>query len=111
MTLVTGGASGLGKGTAEYFTKLGAKVVMCDLAASEGQKVAAEMGESVTYVPADIRSEADVKNLITVIEQKHGRLDAVINCAGICDSHVIYNFPNDRPRLGVEYNRILGVSV
>lgn len=108
---MTGGASGLGKGTVEYFTKLGAKVVMCDLAASEGHKVAKEMGESVTYVPADVRSEADVKHLISEIEQKHGRLDAVINCAGLCDSHVIHNFVKNKPRINKERQQILMVSV
>lgn len=108
---MTGGASGLGRGTAEYFTKLGAKVVICDLAASNGHAVAKEMGESVTYVPADIRSETDVKNLIGEIEQKHGRLDAVINCAGLCDAHTIYNFPKDRPRASESFENILTVSV
>lgn len=107
---MTGGASGLGKGTVEYFTKLGSKVVFCDLATSNGQKVADELGDTVTYVPADVRNESDVQNVLSEIERKHGRLDALINCAGQCRAHSIFNFIENRPSNQHLFDLVMSVS-
>lgn len=52
MTLVTGGASGLGRATANRFAKKGSKVVICDLPTSNGSEVAQEIGENAHYIPA-----------------------------------------------------------
>lgn len=55
MTLVTGGASGLGRATAERFLKQGSRVVLCDLPTSKGAEVAKELGESdVIFCPTDV---------------------------------------------------------
>lgn len=107
---MTGGASGLGKGTVEYFTKLGSKVVFCDLATSNGQKVAEELGDTVTYVPADVRNESDVQNVLGEIERKHGRLDALINCAGQCRAHTIFNFTENKPVNQKYFDSVMSVS-
>ncbi len=52
--LVTGGASGLGKATAERFVKHGARVVICDLPSSDGEKVAEDLGENCAFAPTDV---------------------------------------------------------
>jgi 3-hydroxyacyl-CoA dehydrogenase / 3-hydroxy-2-methylbutyryl-CoA dehydrogenase len=54
---VTGGASGLGRATAERFVREGAKVVICDLPKSAGQEVAEQLGENATFSPTDVRPE------------------------------------------------------
>ena len=54
MTIVTGGASGLGKATVERFVREGSKVVLCDLPKSKGAEVAQELGEQCTFVPTDV---------------------------------------------------------
>lgn len=54
MSLVTGGASGLGKATVERLAQQGGKVVLCDLATSKGNDVAKEIGENVVFVPVDV---------------------------------------------------------
>lgn len=55
--LVTGGASGLGRGTVERFVKQGAKVVIADLPISKGKSVADELGETnAVFAPVDVRS-------------------------------------------------------
>ena len=54
VTLVTGGASGLGRGTVERFVKHGGKVVIGDLPNSPGQEVAKELGDSVIFAPMDV---------------------------------------------------------
>lgn len=54
MSLVTGGASGIGRGTAQYLSQQGAKVAIVDLPKSDGEKVAKELGENVIFTPADV---------------------------------------------------------
>lgn len=54
VALVTGGASGLGRGTVERFIKQGAKAVIADLPASKGKTVAEELGENAIFAPMDV---------------------------------------------------------
>ena len=58
--IVTGGASGLGRATAQRLAKYGAKVVVADLSSSDGEKVAKELGESCYFAPTDVSSYQNV---------------------------------------------------
>ena len=53
--LVTGGASGLGRATAERFIRQGAKAVICDLPKSPGKEVAEKLGDNCVFVPTDVK--------------------------------------------------------
>lgn len=107
--LVTGGASGLGRATVTRFANKGSKVVFCDLATSDGDKVAKEIGENVTFIPANVTSEADVQNVLKEIEAKHGRLDVLVNCAGIAKSAKIFDFNTKKPYPLEEIDALLTV--
>jgi NAD(P)-dependent dehydrogenase (short-subunit alcohol dehydrogenase family) len=78
-TLVTGAASGLGLATAGRLVKLGASVVMVDLASSEGALRAEELG--ARFIPADI-TDADAVNAALDAAVEAGPLRAVVHCAG-----------------------------
>lgn len=110
MTLVTGGASGLGRATANRFVNKGAQVVFCDLPSSNGEEVAKEIGENAHYIPADVTSESDIQNLVGEISKKYGKLDVLVNCAGIADAHVTYNFASDRAKSLDDFRKVLIVS-
>lgn len=78
--IVTGGASGLGEGTARMLAAHGAKVVVADMQADKGQAVAAEINGH--FVRCDVSSEADG---LAVVQQATalGKLMGLVNCAGI----------------------------
>ncbi|WP_327241850.1 SDR family NAD(P)-dependent oxidoreductase [Streptomyces sp. NBC_01320] len=80
--VVTGGASGLGLATVRRLLKEGAAtVVIADLAASEGEKVAGELGDRVRFVPADVR-DADAISQVFDAAEAAAPLRAVVHCAG-----------------------------
>ena len=78
--IVTGGASGLGEGTARMLATNGAKVVIADMQPDKGQAVASAIGGS--FVLCDVSNEADAQ---TVVQQatSAGKLAGLVNCAGI----------------------------
>ena len=78
--IVTGGASGLGEGTARMLAAHGAKVVVADLQADKGQAVATELGGA--FVKCDVSSEDDGKAVVAKALAL-GKLVGLVNCAGI----------------------------
>ncbi|MEO7242930.1 MAG: 3-hydroxyacyl-CoA dehydrogenase [Variovorax sp.] len=92
--IVTGGASGLGEGTARMLTGAGGKVVIADLQADKGQALAAEMGGC--FVRCDVSQEADGQAAVAAA-QKLGALFGLVNCAGIAPAEktVGKNGPHD----------------
>ncbi|QUN29029.1 3-hydroxyacyl-CoA dehydrogenase [Cupriavidus sp. KK10] len=82
--IVTGGASGLGAGTARMLSEAGAKVVIADLNEATGQALATELGGQ--FVRCDVTSEADGQTVVTAA-QALGRLSGIVNCAGIATAN------------------------
>ncbi len=78
--IVTGGASGLGEGTARMLTAHGASVVIADLSAERGEAIAAELGGA--FVRADVSQEADGQAVVAKAVSL-GKLMGLVNCAGI----------------------------
>lgn len=80
VAVVTGGASGLGRSTAERLVAGGAKVVIADLAA-DGDQAAAEIGGGTRFVQADV-TDTDQMNAVFDAAEAMGTLRAVVHCAG-----------------------------
>lgn len=110
VTLVTGGASGLGYGTVQRFIKQGAKVVIADLPNSKGQELSEQYGDNAVFVPTDVTSTSDVKNALTVTKQKFGKLTSVVNAAGIAVAHKTYNFNKDEPHVLEDFAKVITVN-
>lgn len=81
VAIVTGGASGQGLATCRIFAREGAKVVVADWNHEAAEKAAAEIGGLAVRV--DVSKEAEVKAMIQAAVDAHGRLDILINNAGI----------------------------
>jgi len=79
--LVTGGASGLGRATAEALASRGAFVTIVDLPSSKGQEVAEKLGSRVRFAAADVTSTEQMHDALDAAEQA-GPLRAVVHCAG-----------------------------
>jgi len=82
--IVTGGASGLGEGTARMLAGHGAKVVLADLQVDKGEALAAELGGAAvaSFVKCDVSQEADAEAVVAKAVSM-GKLMGLINCAGI----------------------------
>ncbi|MHA3963224.1 MAG: SDR family NAD(P)-dependent oxidoreductase [Candidatus Thorarchaeota archaeon SMTZ1-45] len=83
VAVLTGGASGIGKAIVELFVKEGARVVVADIQDELGQQLAESLGASATFVHADVSLEDDVKSMIDYAVDSYGRLDCVVNNAGM----------------------------
>lgn len=84
--LIVGGTSGIGLAAAEQFVQQGAAVVVAGRSSDNGEAAAGrlvELGGRAMFVRTDVRDEAQVKNLVDQTLSGFGRLDVVVNCAGV----------------------------
>ncbi|MAJ86488.1 MAG: SDR family oxidoreductase [Cellvibrionales bacterium TMED148] len=83
VVLITGGASGLGKSGATLMNAEGAKVIISDINEDLGKATSAEIGDDVLFVHHDVSSLADWDRVIDLVIERFGRLDVLVNNAGI----------------------------
>jgi len=79
--LITGGAAGIGKASAEAFSREGAKIVICDLAQDTGEQVAAATGGD--FYQVDVTNRHAVQEWVDSVVEKYGHIDVLINNAGV----------------------------
>jgi 3-oxoacyl-[acyl-carrier protein] reductase len=82
IAIVTGASSGFGEGIAKRFAQEGAKVVVADINAEGGERVANEIGAGAVFVKADVTRAADWARLVEATMSRFGKLDIVVNNAG-----------------------------
>lgn len=87
--LVTGGGSGLGAAVARMVVDAGGKVVIVDLNAEAGMAMASDLGAASRFCRADVAQEEDGRAAIDLAVSVFGRLDALVNCAGIAPGEKI----------------------
>ena len=86
VVVVTGAAQGIGKEVAKQYVKQGAKVVLADINKELGQATCTEIDNertSIIFVPTDVRKEQDIIHLMNKTVETFGKLDILINNAGI----------------------------
>jgi len=106
VAVVTGGASGFGRGICELYAAEGAKVVVADINGQGAREVARGIGAAATHVACDVTRKADVAAMVAEAVKVFGGLDIMVNNAG-------YTHKN-QPVLGVseeEFDRIFAVNV
>ncbi|WP_085720516.1 SDR family NAD(P)-dependent oxidoreductase [Pseudomonas sp. B22(2017)] len=105
--VITGAASarGIGRATAQAFAAQGAKVAILDLDASAATEVAASLGEGHLGVAANVADEAQVRDAIAQVLAQFGRIDVLVNNAGITQPVKTLEIT------GADYDRILNVNL
>ncbi len=83
VALITGGAAGIGKATAERFVQEGARVIICDVNEAGGHETARDLGSNCTFYNVDISDRQSVQNWIEAVISAFERIDILINNAGI----------------------------
>jgi 3-oxoacyl-[acyl-carrier protein] reductase len=94
VVLVTGGAAGIGKATALRFAEEGAKVVICDVNQEAGLATVKELGEGGAFYPVDVTSRGDVQKWVNQVVAQYGRINVLINNAGILRDGQLIKFKN-----------------
>ena len=90
IAIITGGASGMGASTAKIFAREGAKVVVTDLLVDESMQIVDEIGQSggsARFQKLDVSIETDWDSVVTAAMATEGRIDILINNAGVSGSH------------------------
>ena len=82
--LVTGGAAGIGRATAERFAEEGATVVLCDLNEEQGQATVAAIGPAASFYKVNVADRQAVQTWVDGVVAQHGRVDVLVNNAGVC---------------------------
>ncbi len=90
--LITGGAAGIGKATAQRFAEEGATVVICDLVEDAGSAVAASIGGEFHKV--NVADRQQVQDWVAEVVRKHGRIDVLVNNAGVLRDGLLVKVKN-----------------
>lgn len=83
VTLITGGASGIGRAAAETFAREGAKVVICDVNEEAGKALVAQLGNDATFYKVNVADRQEVQAWVDDVVARYGHVDVLINNAGI----------------------------
>jgi len=103
VAIIIGAARGIGAGVAERFAEEGAKIVLADLATSAGAATAARLGGH--FIAVDIAEKADAERAVAAALERHGRLDILVQNAGIFPWSLIENIEP------AEWDRVLGINL
>jgi 3alpha(or 20beta)-hydroxysteroid dehydrogenase len=105
IAIITGAARGMGAGTARMFAREGATVVLADVHEREGQSIANELGGAASFHRLNVSIESEWQDLVAVVMARHGRIDALVNNAGVVHFSLIDQLTEQ------DIDRVLGVNL
>ena len=103
VALIIGSARGIGKGIAQRFAEEGAKLVLADTELDAGQATASELGAA--FIPTDISQMAEAEAAVALALKQHGRLDIIVQNAGIYPWQLIENTSPE------DWDRVMAVNL
>ncbi|MEL6123834.1 MAG: 3-oxoacyl-ACP reductase FabG [Bacteroidota bacterium] len=103
IAIVTGGARGIGEAICEQFVKEGARVIIWDLL-DQGQEVADRLGPNASFMKLSITSADEVNKAVDEVRKMHGRIDILINNAGITRDRTLLKMSEEEWDLVIDVN-------
>src|SRR5438132_13024064 len=107
--LITGGASGLGAGTARMIVAGGGKAVLADLNEAAGNALAAELGSGAKFVKTDVTDEASAKASVSATVDAFGAIHGLINCAGVVHGERVIG--KEAPHALASFTRVVQINL
>ncbi|TWI33761.1 3-hydroxyacyl-CoA dehydrogenase [Paracoccus sulfuroxidans] len=107
--LVTGAGSGLGNAVARMVVENGGKVVLLDINAEAGEAAAAELGANARFQKTDVTSDEDGQAAIKAALDAFGRIDGLVNCAGVAPGEKIVG--RDGPHRLESFARAVSINL
>ena len=107
--IVTGGASGLGAGTARLLAANGARVLIADLNKPSGEALAVELGAQAIFAETDVVSETSAKATVDLAVKSFGGLNGLINCAGIAIGEKVLG--KEGPHALASFARVININL
>ena len=104
IAVITGAGSGIGRATAEAFVREGALVLGADVSGRQ-EETARDLGASFVPFQADVSDEADVEAMFAAAIERYGRVDAVLNVAGVSGSQRLADVTVE------DFHRIISVNL
>ena len=89
VALITGGAAGIGKATAQRFVEEGAKVVICDVNTTAGEAALEELGPNAAFYQVNVADRQAVQEWVDAVVAKYGRVDILVNNAGVLRDNML----------------------
>lgn len=112
--LITGGAAGIGKATAEVFAKEGAKIVLGDVNEEASRAVVQELGVDSSFYCVDVTDRKAVQTWVDDAVNRYGRLDVLVNNAGILRDGLLVKMKNGdlvKQMAEEDFDRVLAVNL
>lgn len=109
VVIVTGGASGIGKHTVQTLAAAGAKVVIADVSVNTGDE-----RDGAWCVKCDVTSPADVKAMADAVVEKYGKINGLVNIAGINLPRLLVDVTGERPEFELNeesYDKMFDINV
>jgi len=109
VAIITGGSRGMGRAIALRFAEEGCSSVIADVRDKEGEKMVAEVkqkGKDAIYVHCDVSSSRQVKDMVAEAISKFGKVDIMVNCAGIGKPPKLINDISEE-----EYDQVVAVNM
>jgi len=105
VAIITGGGSGIGLGCARYLAGVGAHVAIIDVNEAAGEAAQEEIGGEALFIRTDVSSSADCRRTVEQVDARFGRIDILINSAGVIRRKNVVDLAEE------EWNLVLDVSL